>query len=180
MPETRRHDSIAAPAAWIVRHAPLVAEGGEILDLACGNGRNGRYFLDRGHPVTFVDVDTSGVSNMTGRQGAEVVAADLETDTGWPLDGRQFAAVLVVNYLWRPILGDILATVAPGGALIYQTFAAGNEAFGRPRNPNFLLRPGELLEAARGRLHVVAYEQRVIETPRPAVVQRIAALRPRS
>jgi SAM-dependent methyltransferase len=151
-----------------------------VLDLACGSGRHARLFLARGHPVTAVDIDVTGLADLEGRAGVELLRADLE-NAPWPLEGRRFAGVVVANYLWRPLLPRIVASVAPldqgGGALIYETFAAGNERFGKPGNPDFLLRDGELLEAVRGRLAVVAYECLEVAEPRPARVQRIAAVR---
>ena len=136
-------------------------------------------FLERGHPVAFVDRDTAGVADLAGRENAEVIAADLESGGPWPLADRRFAGVVVANYLWRPILPHIGAAVAPGGLLIYETFARGNEAFGRPRNPDFLLEAGELFEAFRGVLRILAYGQCVRSSPSPAVIQHIAAVRPR-
>ncbi len=152
---------------------------GPVLDLACGGGRHLRHFRALGHPVTGVDRDLAGVADLAGADGVELVAADLEAaGWPWPLGERRFAGVVVTNYLWRPLLPALVAAVAVGGWLIYETFAQGNERYGRPRNPDFLLRPGELLEAVAGRLAVVAYEHGVIERPQPAVVQRIAAARP--
>ncbi|MDH3703690.1 MAG: class I SAM-dependent methyltransferase [Alphaproteobacteria bacterium] len=175
MPKHRQHNANSEAAPWVRRFASRISDGGQILDLACGNGRNGRYFLDRGHPVTFVDIETAAVQDMAAHDRAEIIVADLEEPGRWPFADRRFAAILVVNYLWRPIMGDILSALGPGGVLLYETFAVGNEAFGRPRNPDFLLRPGELLEAARARLDIIAYEQRL--TDRPAVMQRLAAIR---
>lgn len=175
MAEQHRQSGNSDAAPWIRRFAPRVAAGGQVLDLACGNGRNGRYFLNRGHPVTLVDIDTASVRDLAAHDRAEILAADLEGPAGWPLADRRFAAILIVNYLWRPIMGDILGALQPGGVLLYETFAEGNEAFGRPRNPDFLLRRGELLELARARLDIIAYEQR--QTERPAVMQRLAAVR---
>lgn len=175
MPKNFQHNANSEAVPWVRRFASRIAGGGQILDLACGNGRNGRYFLNRGHPVTFVDIETVAVQDLTTHDSAEIIAADLEAPGGWPVADRRFAAILVVNYLWRPIMGDILSALGPGGVLLYETFAAGNEAFGRPRNPDFLLHPGELLEAARTRLDIIAYEQRL--TDRPAVMQRLAAIR---
>lgn len=128
--------------------------------------------------MLFADRDVSAVADLAGHPGVEIVAADFESGGPWPLAGRTFAGVVVTNYLWRPVLGDILGLVAPGGLLIYETFALGNEIHGRPRNPDFLLEPGELIEAVRGRLDVLAYEQRFVADPRPAVIQHIAARRP--
>jgi hypothetical protein len=124
-----------------------------------------------------VDRDLSGVADLAGRSGAETLEADLEDGRAFPLAGRGFAGVVVTNYLHRPILPDLVAAVAPGGALIYETFAQGNEAFGKPTNPSFLLDRGELLDAVRGRLRVLAYEDLEVTDPRPAVVQRICAVR---
>lgn len=167
----------AHPASpWVRRFAGLVAAAGPVLDLACGGGRHARLFLERGHPVTALDIDLAGIADLAGRAGFQAIQADLEAGGPWPLPGRQFAGLVVTNYLHRPLFPSILDAVAPGGALIYETFARGNERFGRPSNPAFLLRPGELLEAVRGRLEVVAYENLEISEPKPAMVQRIAAV----
>lgn len=170
----------AAPSAWIERFADRVPAGGRVLDLACGGGRHARLFLHRGHPVTLVDRDLSGVSDLGGRGDVETLDADLEDGGPFPLAGRSFAGVVVTNYLHRPLLPAMVQAVAPGGVLLYETFAQGNEAFGKPSNPAFLLAPGELLEAVRGALRVRAYEELVVDAPRPAAVQRLCAERPRS
>lgn len=163
------------PSAWVARFAPLIPAGGAVLDLACGSGRHARYLMARGHRVTAVDIDLAGVADLAGDARAELIEADLE-NAPWPLGGRRFAGVVVTNYLWRALLPLIVAAVAPGGALIYETFARGNERFGKPSNPDFLLKSGELLRAVEGRLSVVAYECLEVAEPRPALVQRIAAV----
>ena len=165
------------PSPWIQRFAPLVPAGTPVLDLAAGGGRHARLFLARGHPVTALDRDLSGLADLGAPRACEIVQADLENGAPWPLAGRRFGAVVVVNYLWRPLLPDLVASVGAGGILLYETFALGNEAYGRPRNPDFLLRPGELLEAVRSELQIVAYEHGLLERPRRAVKQRICALR---
>ena len=124
---------------WIVRFAPLARQGAPVLDLACGSGRHARLFLERGHPVTAVDVDLSGLEDLREHPALELVQADLE-DAPWPLPGRRFGVVVVTNYLWRPLFPMILDAVDDGGMLLYETFALGNEAYGRPSNPDFLLR----------------------------------------
>ena len=171
----------ATRSAWVVRFAELVPKAGAVLDLACGGGRHTRFFIGRGHPVTSVDIDLSGIADLKGRADVEPIQADLENAAGgdgWgPLAGRSFAGVIVTNYLWRPLLVNIVAAVGPGGALIYETFARGNERFGKPSNPDFLLQDGELLDAVRGRLKVVAYECLEVSEPKPAIVQRIVAVR---
>jgi SAM-dependent methyltransferase len=177
MTEDSDHRAAGGPSPWISRFAARVPAKGAVADIACGGGRHGRLFLERGHPVTFADRDVSGVSDLVGWPGVTIVEADFEGGSDWPLPGRLFAGVVVTNYLWRPILPKIVALVAPGGLLLYETFAQGNEAYGRPRNPEFLLQPGELLEAVRGHLDVIAYEQRIVHRPGPAVVQHIAARR---
>jgi SAM-dependent methyltransferase len=164
------------PEDWIVRFAPLVPPGGTVLDLACGSGRHARFFLQRRHPVVALDRTTNGLDDIKGRDNLEIVIADIETGP-WPLDGRVFAGIIVVNYLHRPLLPKIAASLAPGGVLIYQTFAHGNERFGKPSNPDFLLRPNELLEAFAGDLEVIAYEAGEVPQPRPAVIQRICAIK---
>ena len=139
---------------------------------AAGGGRHTRLFLGRGHAVTAVDKDASRVEAP-----ATIVTADLEADP-WPLGEARFASVVVTNYLHRPLFPDILRALAPDGVLIYETFAIGNERFGRPSNPDFLLRHGELLEmAAEGGLRVLAYEDLEVGEPRPACVQRLCAIR---
>lgn len=174
--KNNRHAGIDTPSQWVTRFAALAPPGGAVLDLACGGGRHGRFFLERGHAVTFVDRDTSGVADLAGRAGVEIVEADLEAGPGWPFGGRRFAGVVVTNYLWRPLLPVLAGAVETRGVLIYETFALGNEAYSRPRNPDHLLRPGELLEAFGEALQVVAYEHGVRHDPKPRVVQRIAAV----
>lgn len=159
---------------WIVRWTHLVPAGGTVLDLACGRGRHLRWFARHGHPVVGVDRDAEALAASAGL--AETVAADIENGP-WPLAGRQFAAVVVTNYLWRPLFPRILEAVAPGGVLLYETFAQGNETVGKPSRPDFLLAPGELLGAFPG-LRIVAYEDGFLAEP-PRFVQRIAALRGR-
>ncbi len=170
------HCGPSEPSAWVLRFAPYLPDGGPVLDLACGGGRHVRLFLERGHPVTAVDLDLSGIADMIGRPGLEALEVDLEDDRRFPLAGRRFAGVVVTNYLYRPLFPALIAAVAPGGALIYETFAKGNEGFGRPRRPEHLMDPGELLEAVRGRLRVRAYEDLIVEAPRPAAIQRICAV----
>lgn len=181
MQENRWHSagpSAEAPSPWIARFAGLVPAGGPVLDLACGRGRHARLFAGRGHPVTAVDRDREALAALADVAGITTLAADLEDGSPSPLTGSAFAGIVIANYLWRPLVPALLAVLAPGGALLWETFAAGNEAFGRPRNPDFLLRPGELLEIARGTLTVVAFEDGRVDRPRPAIVQRIAAVRP--
>ena len=169
------HDA-ADPSAWVMRWADRVPAGGSVLDLACGNGRHARYFAGRGHPVAAVDRDAGKLERLAGIPGITTHSADLEGGP-WPYGGRQFAGIVVVNYLHRPLFPRLLEALAPEGALIYETFAAGNERYGRPANPAFLLNPGELLEVVRDRLRVVAYEELYVSDPRPAVVQRLCAVR---
>lgn len=161
-----------APSPWIVRWSHLVPAGGAILDLACGRGRHLRWFAQRGHPVTGVDRDAEALVPLQGV--GETIAADIENGP-WPLGERQFAAVVVTNYLWRPLFARTLAALAPGGVLLHETFAQGNETVGRPARPDFLLAHGELLTAYPG-LRVVAYEDGFLATPE-RFVQRIAAVR---
>jgi SAM-dependent methyltransferase len=167
-----------APSPWVVRFAPLIPGAGAVLDLACGRGRHTRFLLQLGLDVVAVDRDLAGIADLLDDPRLEAVEVDLEDGRPFPLAGRHFAAVVVANYLYRPILDDLVAAVRPGGLLLYETFARGHEALGRPRNPAYLLQPGELLRVVRDRLRVVAFEDVVVDQPRPAVVQRIAAVRP--
>jgi SAM-dependent methyltransferase len=164
-------------SAWVRRFAPLVLPGGAVLDIACGGGRHLRLFAAAGHPVTGIDRDLGGVTDLIDRSGIDLVQSDLEDGSPWPLPPEQrFAAVVVTNYLHRPLLPLLANLLNPGGVLIYETFARGNERFGRPSSPAFLLEPGELLEVAGSGLQVVAFEQGEIDTPKKAVVQRLCAV----
>lgn len=164
-----------APSAWVARFAVLIPGGGRVLDVACGSGRHARFLAANGHAVEAVDRDIGGFIDVPA--SVNVREADIEAGP-WPYASEKFAGVVVTNYLHRPLMAALVACVAPGGAFIYETFAAGNEKYGRPSRPDFLLQPGELLEAVRGQLQVVAFEDVYVETPKPARVQRIAAVRP--
>ncbi len=171
---------ITAPSPWVRRFAGLVAPGGRVLDVAAGRGRHARFFHGRGHPVTAVDRDTTPLADLAQIPGAEVVRADLEDGRPWPFAGRSFAAVVVVNYLYRPLLPALIDAVRPDGVLLYATFMRGNEAFSRPRDPAHLLAPGELLAAFGHALRPVAFDQGRIERGDiPGVVQRLCAVGPR-
>ncbi len=161
-----------AASLWVQRWSELVPAGASVLDVACGSGRHLRWFARRGCRVTGVDRDAAAIESLQGM--GELLVADLENGP-WPWPGRQFDAVVVTNYLWRALLPTLVASVAPGGVLIYETFALGNESVGKPSNPNFLLRPGELWQAAQG-LRVVAYEDGFLGGPE-RFVQRLCAVR---
>jgi len=164
-----------ALSPWVERFAPLIREGGTVLDLACGGGRHARYLDALGYRVVAVDIDVSGLEDLSTNENVEIIGADLESDD-WPLSERRFDGVVVTNYLHRPHLPLLVESLDPHGVLIYDSFGKGNEKYGRPRNPAFLLEPGELLDAFAPQLTVVAYEHGVEETPRPAVRQRICAV----
>ena len=160
------------PSPWIERWAHLIAPGGTVLDVAAGSGRHARWLAARGHRVTAVDRDGAAMAAL--EPAIEAITADIE-GAAWPLGARRFDAVVVANYLWRPLLPTIVAAVGAGGVLLYETFAAGNETVGRPRRPEFLLAPGELLGAVAG-LRIVAYEDGFLAPP-DRFVQRVAAVR---
>jgi SAM-dependent methyltransferase len=168
---------IRSISPWIARHADLVTPAAAVLDLACGAGRHGRHFLALGHEVCFLDRDVSKLGDLAGEPRAELIQADLETGGPWPLANRQFGAVIVVNYLHRPLFGDLIGAVGPDGLLFYDTFARGNEAYGKPKNPDHLLKPGELPALIGERLEILAFEEGYSDDPRPAVKQRICARR---
>jgi SAM-dependent methyltransferase len=160
------------PSAWVQRWSHLVPAGGAVLDVACGHGRHLRWFAGRGHPVTGVDRSPDAIAAVASL--GEAVLADIEAGP-WPFAARQFAGVVVTNYLWRPLLPAIVACVAPGGKGFVDQHAAGNETVGKPSRPDFLLQPGELLTACTG-LRVVAFEDGFSPAP-DRFVQRIAAVR---
>jgi SAM-dependent methyltransferase len=166
-----------APSAWIAEHTGLIAKGGAVLDLACGSGRHTRLLLERGHPMTAIDRDIGRLADLLGHENLTARAVDLEDGSAWPFPGPWFDGIVVTNYLHRPLFPAIVATLAPGGVLLYETFARGNERFGRPRNPDHLLAEGELLRMVAGHLHVIAYQHGEVSAPRRAVVQRICAAR---
>ena len=160
------------PSSWIATWAGLVPPGASVLDLAAGNGRHTVFFAGRGHRVTAVDRDAGG---LVASDTVEVITADLEDGSPWPLAARRFGAIVVTNYLHRPLFPALFAALQPGGILLYETFMEGNERFGKPSRPEFLLKDGELLDLVRGRFSVTAYEARMISQPKMAMVQRIAA-----
>ena len=176
---TELHDAhrLDTPSPWVMRWAAVAPANCPVLDLACGNGRHARYFAQRGHTVEAVDRDGTALAGLSGVSNVTTRCADIEGGP-WPYTGRTFGAVVVTNYLHRPLFPRLLEALAPGAVLIYETFAAGNERHGRPANPDFLLRPGELLEVVQGGLRVLAYEDLFVDTPKPAMVQRICAVRP--
>jgi SAM-dependent methyltransferase len=162
------------PSPWVLRWAGCIRPGGAVLDVACGSGRHSRLLARLGFEVDAVDRAPELFPDPPER--VALLGADIEGGP-WPYAGRAFDAVVVTNYLHRPLLPVLVASLERGGILVYETFARGNERFGKPSNPDFLLAPGELLEAVRGQLAVVAYEDLTVEEPRPAAVQRICARR---
>lgn len=178
-----------SPSAWVRRFAHLIpATDAEVLDLACGSGRHARWLAQQGHRLRAVDRDRSVLEHAAGI-GVTTMQHDLEAHadsaarSSWPFAPDQFKAVVVVNYLHRPLFPLILESLQPGGVLIYETFAVGNGQFGKPSNPAFLLKPGELLswmnseQAGQPGMRVVAFEDGYIEQPKPAMVQRLCALK---
>jgi len=163
---------------WVARFVPLVPAG-EVLDLACGSGRHARLFAALGHPVLALDRDADALAQAAG-QGIATFQCDLEDGvTPWPFSPGRFSGIVVTNYLHRPLLAQLACSLAPGGILIYETFSVGNEEFGRPSNPDFLLREGELLAlSASSGLAVIAYEDGVITNPKQSMVQRLCARGP--
>jgi SAM-dependent methyltransferase len=162
-----------ACSTWVLRFLPLIRPGGSALDLAAGRGRHTKLLIEYGCGVHAVDRNTAALAPLVGPR-CTVEQIDLESGGTWPL-GNCYDGIIVTNYLHRPLLSAIAGALAPNGVVIYETFAQGNERFGHPRNPDFLLRPGELLEAFSA-LTIVAFEQGEVAGPRLAVIQRIAAI----
>jgi SAM-dependent methyltransferase len=170
------HDVIAGASPWVRRFAPAIPQGGQVLDLACGAGRHTALLASLGHTILAVDRDISGIELL---QGASIQTQELDLEGAvWPLLGQIFSGIVVTNYLYRPFLDELPKMLAEGGVLIYETFADGNAEFGKPSNPNFLLKPGELFALAeRSGLKVIAYEDIYLNQPKPAMVQRICAVK---
>lgn len=165
------------PSAWIERHAALIRAGGRVLDLAAGGGRHTRLLLARGYRVIAADRDIAALqAAFAGDPACQTVALDLENGDAWRL-GDGYDGIVVTNYLYRRVFADLVASLAPAGVLLYETFMLGNERFGKPSNPDFLLRSNELIEAFAPHLTVLAFEQGIVSRPRPAAIQRLAAVK---
>jgi SAM-dependent methyltransferase len=166
--------ALAEPSAWVVRFASLIVPGARVLDVACGRGRHAKYLAGRGCEVTAVDRDAQALAAIAGVSGVACFHADLESGS-WPFRADSFDAVIVTNYLHRPLFRPISLSLRAGGVLLYETFMAGNERFGKPSNPDYLLRPHELLGAFK-ELRIIAFEQGVEREPVARAVQRLAAI----
>ena len=172
----RPADPDIPPSPWVMRFAELIPPGSHVLDVAAGHGRHTHFFLLRGCQVTAVDEDVSSLESLNSAKNVTVVDADLETGT-WPFAHESFDGIVVTNYLHRPHFPHLIASLKPHGVLIFETFGQGNEKLGRPRNPDFLLAPGELLTAFSQDLLIIAYEHGIEHKPQPAVRQRICAVK---
>ena len=169
---------LPSPSAWVVRWSSQIDKPGPVLDLACGSGRNAKWLQAQGYEVIGLDRDRTALASLA--PGIEGIVVDLEDGSPWPLGNRQFKGIVVTNYLYRPLFPSIHGALADRGTLIYETFALGNERFGRPSNPDYLLRHGELLEFCRDRgLVALAYESVKVDMPRPAMIQRMVARKTR-
>lgn len=172
------HTNAPPPAIspWIARFLPDLPSTGHGLDLACGSGRHLRALIAAGWHMTGIDRDISGLQDLAGQRQVDAIQADLEDGSPFPLAGRHFDLVIVTNYLHRPLLPLLPDLLAPGGWLLYETFMVGQERYGRPTSPDFLLQPDELLHRTLGRLTIRAFEQGDVIHPQPRCVQRLAAL----
>jgi SAM-dependent methyltransferase len=164
------------PSAWIVKYAPLIRSGGHVLDLACGSGRHAIWLAAQGYLVDAIDRDATAMAAMAGLDNIHTQLADLEATTAYQFT-QQYDGIVVSRYLYRPLLPRLAAILKPGGVLIYETFMQGNERYGKPSNPDFLLQPNELLTHYAESLRIAAFKQGDEQTPTPAVMQRICALK---
>jgi len=162
------------PDSWLTENSHYLRPKSHVLDLACGSGRNTSFLLSLGFQVTCIDIDIRGMSELEKRTGCTVIQADLENDNPWPLNGT-FDAIVVINYLYRPLFSHLIESLAEGGILIYKTFMEGNEKFGRPSNPDFLLKKNELIDAFGKELRVLSFDQGYEEPA--AMTQRICVAR---
>lgn len=170
------HAVLSAPSPWVVKHAGLIIKGGRVLDLACGNGRNAVWLAKQGFRVNAVDQNAASLMQLPRHENIQNLLADVESGP-WPYPGELFDGIVVCNYLHRPMLALLATFLAPSGVLIYETFMSGNEKLGRPQNPDFLLKPDELLQVFSPVLDVVAFEQGEQALPKLAVMQKICAIR---
>ena len=181
--ERARHLRTTDPSPWVTRFSSLVTKNVNVLDIAAGGGRHSRLFLNQGNFVTAIDKNTVALGNLPHQGNLEIIEFDLEADNsafeqGNSLFAKTFGAIIEVNYLYRPLFSSLIDALAPGGLLIYETFALGNETYARPRNPDHLLKSGELLELVSGRMQIVAYEHGVVENGDiPGVKQRLCAVK---
>lgn len=172
-----RHLQMVEPSAWFARYQRLIKPGGSVLDIAAGGGRHARFFADKGHQVTVVDRNVDPLNALSVSHDCEVVEADLEDGSSWPLPERTFDAVIVCNYLYRPLFDQLINSLTPDGIFLYETFALGNEVYNRPRNPDHLLKSGELLNHVAGKLQVVSYQHGILQGDEcPSVKQMICAV----
>ena len=175
------------PSKWVVEHAPLIRKGGRVLDLACGSGRHAVWLAGQGYRVDAVDRDAQALAGMQGIPNVDVSISDIETGN-WPAADQRYSGVyngiydgiVVSRYLFRPLLSTLAAMLKPGGVLIYETFMLGNERYGRPSNPDYLLQPDELKSVYAPLLQIYAFEQGKVDDPVPAVTQRICAIKSHS
>jgi len=165
------------PSAWLISHAHHIKPAGTVLDVAAGFGRNARWLAAQGYQVTVVDKDAAALDSMNGLTNIRPHLADIEPDA-WPYTGQIFDAIVVFRYLHRPLFPKLMQSLAPGGVLIYETFMQGQEAYGRPQNPDFLLAPHELMQAFEPELTVLAFEEGLLQQSPPAMLQRICAAKP--
>jgi SAM-dependent methyltransferase len=171
-----RTDLAEPPSEWLRQHAHYIKPAGHVLDVAAGNGRNARWLAQQGFSVEAVDRDAQALSILKGIEHISCKLADIE-NSDWPYAGQQFDAIVVCRYLHRPLFAEFSKNLAPGGVLIYETFMQGHDAYGKPTNPDFLLKPSELLVAFQHALEVIGFEQGYQEMPKPCMMQRICALR---
>jgi len=169
-------DLIGIPSQWVVEHATLIRKGGRVLDLACGNGRHAIWLASQGYQVDAVDRDVQSLASMQGMPNINLSITDIETGN-WPATDQQYDGIVVSRYLFRPLLGMLAQMLNPDGVLIYETFMLGNERYGRPSNPDYLLLPDELKSVYAPLLNIYAFEQGKVDDPVPAVMQRICAIK---
>ena len=164
------------PNKWVECYSSLIPSGGSVLDLACGSGRHTGMLLNKGYQVTAVDIDTTLIKQNFSNKNLNIVKCDLESLSFWPFEKNSFLGIIVVNYLHRPLFSKIIESLREEGVLVYQTFADGHSRYGKPKNPDYLLKRGEL-KTVFDSMKIISYQHGYLSYPSQSIIQRICCVK---